>query len=582
MKSLSLSTVSRLLSLVRPYRIYFILALIALALGSGVNLAFPEIIRRVLNAGSLDNVSVHSKLLATGLLTLFAFQGLCFYFRIYYFGLVGQRVVTDLRANLFRSIVDREIDLFDHISAGDLVSRLINDTSLMQDAVSVKLSVLIRYSLQVLIGLGLMIYMSPRLTFSIVISLMVLVGLSMVLGKRLRVFSKQLQSELGTASSTAQEVFTGIKVVKAYAREQFSEEVFLRSNERINHAGLQRISLSAFFQSFVNFLMNGALVLVLLYGIFLASNDVMTFGDLTSFLLYGAIVAVSFAFAVSSYTELVQAVGGAERVFEFLDAAPQQNLGTSNIAKPVTQGIAFDRVSFAYPTRPEHLALEAASFCIPAGKTTAIVGASGSGKSTITNLLLRFYEPNDGSITLDGIPLSEISLIDLRQTITLIPQDATLFGLTIRENLLFGDAHATMEMMREAAAKAAILDKIESLPQGFESKLGQHGASLSGGEKQRLAIARGLLRNPEVLIMDESTSALDTENEQKVQQALQGLMQGRTSIIIAHRLSTIKNAQHIIVLESGSVVQEGDYEALTAKPGYFQDFVRLQERRNAA
>lgn len=556
--------------------------MVALGLGSAVNLAFPEIIRRILNDGSLSGPSLNPMLLGTILILLFAFQGFCFYFRSFYFGLIGQQIVTELRRTLFTSIMSREVELFDQTRSGDLVSRLMNDTALMQDAVSIKLSVLIRYSLQVFVGLGLMIYMSPHLTVAIVIALIVLVFLSMILAKRLRSYSKLLQAEVGKATSIAEDSFTGIRVVKAYAKERFIERIFHRANMQVNSVGLQRIALSSFFQSFVNFLMNATLVCVLLYGILLASHQTMTFGDLTSFLLYGAIVAVSFAFAATSYGELAQAVGGAERVFEFIDSIPAQTSSGTPLPSNITGKLEFKNVSFRYPTRPEMLVLDSVSFTIPPGKTTAFVGSSGSGKSTLTNLLLKFYSPASGTICIDNIDIQTLDEISLREHITLIPQDARLFALSIKDNLLFGDEHATLESLQEICKKASIYDFVESLPSKFETVLGQSGASVSGGERQRLAIARALLRKPSILIMDESTSALDSENELRVQQALEGLMKGRTTIIIAHRLSSIKNADHIVVLDSGCVVQEGSYHELVSKPGAFQDFVRIQEKRSAA
>lgn len=581
-RTFRVSTAARLLALIKPYTAIFVIAMFALAIGSAINLLFPEIIRRILNDPNFKIHLEHPWYIASVLVSLFAIQAICFYIRIYYFSIIGLRVVRSLRVRLFESLISQEIAVFDANRSGDFVSRISADTALMQDAVSVKLSVILRYSLQVIVGIFLMAYMSFTLTCAIIATLLVLVALSMVLGKRLKFYSKIQQVELGKATVLAEESFSAIRLVKAFSIEKFLSGIFARANDEVVLAGAKRSVISAFFQSFVNFLMNGSLVIILLYGIYLAAHKQLSYGDLTSFLLYGVIVAVSFSFAVACYGELLQALGGAERVFEYLDKAATSEGNDGVHIKNVTGAIKFQNVSFAYPARAEITALSRINCSFPAGKTTALIGNSGAGKSTLISLFLKFYAPSSGKILLDGIDIQTISTLSLRENIALVPQDARLFGLTIRENLSFVRETVSELALVDACKKARIYDFIQSLPLGFDTPLGDSALQISGGQRQRLAIARAILKDPRILILDEATSSLDSENEALVQEALQQLMQGRTTIIIAHRLSTTKSADHILVLDQGHILEEGDPSSLLSRNGPYREYVRLQELKVAS
>lgn len=567
----------RLIGLVRPYTGLFLTALIALALGSAVNLYIPELIRHVLNSESPQLALADPTTLAFQLVALFAFQGICFYVRIYCFGLVGQKTVTGLRQSVFTSIISRPIEAFDREKTGDLLSRLTSDVQSVQDAVSIKLSVIIRYTVQVIGGTVLMAILSPRLTAAILVALVFLVFFSMFLGKRLKVLSKTQQTELGSAAAVAEEAFMGIRVIKAFVKENVVSALFSRSNNRAYEAGVSRTSLSAFFQSFVSFLLNAFLVMVLLYGIALAARNMMSVGDLTSFFLYGVIVAVSFAFATGSYSELLQSLGALERCFELLDSDSESIEGRLLSDNDEALEIEFRNVSFAYPARPELKVLDSLSFVIPKGKTTALVGASGAGKSTVVQLVMKFYECSEGDIVFNNHSISHMSARSIRSSIAYVPQDSGIFGLSIAENLRLGAETATNEELERVLRAVQLWSLIESLPEGLNTFVGDKGVQLSGGQRQRLSIARALLKDPKLVILDEATSSLDSENEARVQDALKILMKGRTSLVIAHRLSTIKNASQVLVLANGALEQSGSYEELINIPGAFQTFAKLQE-----
>jgi ABC-type multidrug transport system fused ATPase/permease subunit len=578
-KKFSLSSLGILFTFIKPHRFKFTIAMIALGLGSGVNLLFPEIIRRVLNSPSWSDFSNHPSLLALILIGLFALQGLCFYVRILYFGIIGQRVVTDLRSQFFDSLIRSPIAEFDSHQTGDLVSRLMNDTSLIQEAVSIKLSVLIRYTLQIIVGVALMVWISWALTLAVLAALIILTFFSMFLAKKLRAFSKALQEQIGLASGLAEDAFSSIRVIRGFRREDFLSTSFQHLMERSFMIGLQRTSLSAFFQSFVNFLLNGCLVLVLLYGIFLTTQSKLQVGDLTAFLLYGAIVAVSFAFTTSCIAELAASIGGADRVLAFLqrhDASTrQQQLAPAPTQTTIDHApsVSFRAVSFQYPGRTEY-ALNDVSFDIPAGKKTALVGVSGAGKSTVVNLMLGFYQPTKGDILINGIPAHELA--DQDGVISFVPQDPRLLNLPLYETIRLGDESISDEVIRAALDAVHMTSVVEALPEGIQTKVGEGGTFLSGGQRQRVAIARALVRHAQVLILDEATASLDTKNEQFVHETLERLPHPMTQLVISHRLSTIKDADYVIVLAHGRVIQSGSFQELSNKEGFFREYIRLQ------
>jgi len=551
--------------------------------GSAINLAFPAILRYALNSDSLPKILSHPLLACGGLAALFAIQGISFYFRSLVFASIGQRAVADLRARLFNSLLLRPVEFFDLNRSGDLVSRLTADTVQIQDAVSIKLSVLIRYGLQVIVGIGLMLMLSPRMTVSLVIGLPVLVGISMVLGKRLKAVSKAQQKSLGIITTIADEVFSGTRLIKAFSRERSEALRFQSANQSALDLGIQRAGIASFFASFVNFLMNVFLVLVIFYGLTLVQASDLSVGDLTAFLMYAAIVAVSFAFLIGAYTEFVQAVGGSERVFELLQssndpskvlqALPPPNLPP--LSDPVR--VEFNNVAFSYPSRPDTPVLRGVSFTLEPGSFTALVGPSGAGKSSIVHLLLGFYPPQSGEILVDGDILCAATIDSVRAKLSYVPQDALLFGISLAENLRFGNPEATTPELEALCLELALGDLIRGLPEGLNTLPGDRAIQLSGGQKQRLALARALTRNPGLLMLDEATSSLDGETEQVIQKFLATRVKGKTMLVVAHRLSTVQHADQILVLDKGVIVQRGTHEVLSAAPGLYRSLVERQD-----
>ena len=569
----------RLVPLAAKHKAQFILAMLALGLASGINLLFPEIIRRVLNENGSSVFREHAISLGFALIGLFALQAICFYVRILCFGKIGLRVVTDIRKNLFKKIIQQPIEYFDKNSAADLVSCLMNDTALLQDAVSVKLSVLVRYTIQVLFGVGAMIWLSYSLSLAVIAGLLVLSGLSMILAKKLKYLSRQLQISIAACSTTASESIQGIKILRSFLRQNFAIGKFDSDSDVIEEFGISRTAVSAFFQSFVNFLMNACLVAVLVYGLHLTSIEKLSVGDLTSFLLYGVIVAVSFTFVISSYAELTSNLGGTERVFKILEsqAVSDDLIVSAKNNPPDGFGFKFDNVSFNYPSKPSVSTLIDCSFNIPDGKSTALVGVSGSGKSTILNLILGFYTVNSGKIYNGKYELNQVNINELRKKIGYVPQDSFMLDLSIRDAITLGDQLITDEMVIDSLKNVGLFDFIQSLPEGLNTLIGSNGNQISGGQRQRIAIARALVRKPEILILDEITSSLDPENEQQLVSLLgSDKFSQTTQIWVSHRLSSIKNVNHVVVFSDGRVIQEGSYSELINQPGMFQEFVKIQ------
>jgi ABC-type multidrug transport system fused ATPase/permease subunit len=567
-----------LIALTLKHRALLLLALVALGVGSGINLLLPAVLREFINGSPEFYFRDHAAQTAFILIGLFALQCLGFYYRSLLFNILGQRVVNSLRSNLFSTLIQKPIAFFDSNRSGDLVSRLSADTLLIQDAISIKLSVFVRYTFQVIVGIAMMLSISVKLTATILLILPPLIFSSVVLGKKLKQLSKEQQGALGATSSIAEEALGGARVIRAFNQEPRFIERYSHAVHALLAVAIRRASVASFFSSFVSFLMNSSIVAVLIYGISLVFNGGLSAGDLTAFMLYGMIVAVSFAFVSSGYTEFVNAVGAGERVFDLLEAE-KQVAPSSNSAErfQIKQSLDFNNVSFCYPSRSEVTVLESVTLTIEAGKTTALVGPSGSGKSTIVGLLLGFYPASSGSLSIDGSTLRAEDFISLRNSVALVPQEPQLFALSIAENLRLGKNTATDEQLRAACAQARILEFIDGLPKGFETEVGERGVLLSAGQKQRLAIARALLKEPELLILDEATSALDSENEHLVQEALETIMKERTVLVIAHRLSTVKTAHRLYVLEEGTVRESGTHSELIKRKGLYHQLVERQE-----
>lgn len=574
-----MSTVGmRVLGLCRGHTATLLVGFVALALGAGINLLFPYLIRKLLNEElglelSRDLLSVTLLLVA-----LFGLQALVFYVRHYAFQSVGYRVVSELRTLLYRSIMRQDVEFFDRSRVGDLLSRLSADCQLVQRAVTMNVSVALRYALQVLGGFVLMLVISVRLTLLIMVLLPVITVGAMFWGKRLRVLSRRMQEELSEANVVAEESVGAVRTVRVFAGERYEVGRYDAAVTRSLDAGLERTKVAAMFSSVMVFILHSTIAIVVAYGATLVLRADLSIGDLTSFLFYCVIVAVSFGFLINVWDEFLQAVGAAERIFEIVDSEPKIVAPETPVALPSDGPVSvrFEQVTFAYPTRPELPVLMDLSFEIPAGKTLALVGPSGSGKSTIAALLPRFYDPQLGKIRFSGIDVRSLALDELRSRISFVAQQPQVFSVSIEENIRYGRLDATSAEIEEAARAANIHSFIETLPERYATKVGDRGVQLSGGERQRVAIARALLKDPDVLVLDEATSALDSENEHLVQQALQNLMRGRTTLVIAHRLATVQHADIVLVIRDGKIAQSGTHQSLLNEPGLYQTLVQHQ------
>jgi subfamily B ATP-binding cassette protein MsbA len=573
------SSIVRLVQLLRPYRLKFVCALLALFIGSAINLVFPEVIRRALDPEVFPLLLDKLHLLMGALGVLFAVQGVAFFIRSYLFGMVGQQVFHDVRGGLFRAIVSKDIRFFDRNRSGELASRINSDAALVQEAVSTKLSVILRYGLQVVLGVALMLWMSWRMTAAIVMSVLVMMAVSAAFLGKLKRASRSYQSALARLTAFASECFSGAKVMRALAAESDARRKFTAINRDVLECGKRRTSIAAAFSSGASAVLNLLLLAVLWYGIHLVLIKELPLNDLAAFVLYGAIVAVSFSFLVSAYVELMQSLGGLERVFELLEGiteADSTQQGTQVERHTVPLSVELQEVSFSYPDRADVRVVDCVSLSLLPGKTTALVGPSGSGKSSIVQLLLSFYSPDSGEIMIEDRSLSSLSESEIRSSVAWVPQEPHLFGFSIYENLVFGNRTCTSEEILETALKWEFLDFVRALPEGIHTTLGEHGTQLSGGQRQRIAIARAMLRKPRLLILDEATSGLDSESEARVLATIRAWLPNCTVLLISHRLATVQGADVTYVMHEGRILQHGTHEELRRAEGLYKQYATRQ------
>ncbi len=575
-----------LLNLARPQAPTFIAGMVALAIGSAINLILPELVRRTLDPERFEWVTSNLATVALGLSALFIVQGVAFFIRSYLLGLVGQRVYAELRERLFRAVLARDIAFFDKNRASDLAARISSDAALVQEAVSVKLSVLIRYGLQVVLGIILMLFMSWKLTAAIVASVAILVSVSLLFVSALRAASRRYQDALARFTSLASEAFSGVKIVRVLAaQEQVIKSAAISNSEALLN-GERRVLWGAGFSSGASALLNLLLLCVAWYGVTLVMGGVLPLNELAAFVLYGALVAVSFSFLLGAYGDLMQGLGGLERVVQLVENGELEvaNDDHERLTKKDPLGVsptlgahvACRGVTFSYSGRSDQVALQGLSCVLAPGSCTAFVGPSGSGKSSLVQLICKLYHPQTGEITLNDVALNKLPDSIIRQQIAWVPQEATLFGFTVLENLLLGNP----QLLRDEALKILntweFLDFVQTLEFGFDTPLGEHGTLLSGGQRQRLAIARALLRKPALLILDEATSGLDSETETQVNRVIRRHLPKATLMVISHRLATVKNADMIYVLSEGRVLESGTHNQLISKAGLYRQYVELQ------
>ena len=574
-KSLS---IRRLLALARPEARTLVIGTFFLLISSGLSLSFPAIIGQLVDAVDQGGGRAAIDRLVGILMVVFAVMGLATAMRAYLFTVAGERVVMRLRQTLFTSLVGQEVGFFDANRTGELTNRLASDTTVLQNTVTVNVSMGLRYLLSVLGAITILMWQSWRLTLLMLAVVPVVALGAAFYGRALRRISKQVQDALAVATAVAEESLSGIRTVRAFAREQAESTRYAEAVNVSYELARRRAALGATFQGVVSFAGYSAIGIVLWYGGLLLLEGQMTMGDLTSFLLYTFTVAFSLAALSGLYEDFSRSIGASSRVFELIDRQPQVASGALRLEE-VKGAVALEDVRFAYPTRPDAPVLQGMTFNIQQGEVVALVGPSGSGKSTVAALLSRFYDPQQGRLTLDGEPLETLDADWLREQVGVVSQEPILFATSIFDNIRYGQLAATREDIIAAARAANAHEFITAFPEGYDTMVGERGVRLSGGQKQRVAIARAILKDPRVLVLDEATSALDAESEHLVQEALERLMSGRSTMIIAHRLSTVRDADRVLVLSDGQIVQAGPHDELIKEDGLYR---RLVERQFAA
>lgn len=561
----------------RPYRGMIFAALGALTLTAGVSLSLPLAVRRVVDNFRITDAALLNQYFTAAMImaALLAFgTGL----RYALVTKLGERVVADIRKAVFDRIIGMSPAFFERIMTGEVLSRITTDTTLIQSVLGSSASVALRNLLIFLGGLVLMLLTSAKLTALVLLIVPAVIVPILFLGRRLRAISKENQDWIAASSGNAGEALGAVQTVQAFTHEDRSRQHFSEMTETSYEVSKRRIQTRAWLTVIVIFLVFSGVVGVLWIG----ANDVrfgsMSEGALVQFVIYAVMVAGSVAALSEIWSELQRAAGATERLVELLQAddSVRDPVQAQTLAEPVRGELTFDNVSFTYPSRPDTSALDQVNLTIQPGETVAFVGPSGAGKTTIIQMIQRFYDPQSGEVRLDGVPLTALMRDAFRRHIALVPQDPIIFAATARDNIRFGHPDATDAEVEAAAKAAAAHEFIMNLPEGYDAYVGERGVMLSGGQKQRIAIARAILRDAPVLLLDEATSALDAESERLVQAAFDDLSRDRTTIVVAHRLATVKKADRIVVMDQGRIVAVGSHESLVAEGGLYARLARLQ------
>ena len=576
-KSKNMRALSALWPFMMPYRALMAAALAALILTAVVSLTLPLAVRRVVDnfEGGESALLDQYFAAALGIATLLAFgTGL----RYALVTRLGERVVADIRMAVFDRVIGMSPAFYERIMTGEVLSRITTDTTLILSVLGSSVSIALRNILIFLGGLALMLVTSAKLTGLALLLVPAVIVPILILGRRLRVLSRENQDWIAESSGNASETLSAVQTVQAFTHEVENRDAFAEVTERSFDAARRRIWTRALMTVIVIFLTFTGIVGILWIGANSVRSGDMSVGTLVQFVIYAIMVAGSVAALSEIWGELQRAAGATERLVELLESIDTVSDPEAPVSVPVpTAGrITFEEVSFRYPSRPKVAALDHVSLDIQPGETVAFVGPSGAGKTTIIQLILRFYDPASGRILLDGVDLADMARDDFRRHIALVPQDPVIFAASARENIRFGRPDATDAEVEAAAKAAAAHDFITALPEGYDSYVGERGVMLSGGQKQRIAIARAILRDAPVLLLDEATSALDAESERAVQHAVDELSAGRTTLIVAHRLATVKKADRIVVLDQGRIVAMGAHDALVAEDGLYARLARLQ------
>ncbi len=576
-KSKQIGVLGALWPFLQPYRILVFGALLALVLTAAISLVLPLAVRRVVDNFEVGSSDVLDQYFAAALgIALLLALGTALRYALV--TRLGERVVADLRIAVFDRVIGMSPAFFERIMTGEVLSRITTDTTLILSVIGSSISIALRNVLIFIGGLVLMLFTSPKLTLLVLLLVPAVVVPILVLGRRLRKLSRENQDWIAASSGNASEALLSVQTVQAFTHEAQSRGAFTDVTEKSFDAARRRVTTRAVMTAIVIFLVFSGVVGVLWIGAWDVRSGLMSTGSLVQFVIYSVMVAGAVGALSEIWGELQRAAGATERLIELLNAddTVTDPGAPASLSSPVRGEITFSGVQFTYPARPDAQALHDVNLTIAPGETVALVGPSGAGKTTIIQLIQRFYDPDAGHIALDGVPLDRMARTEFRRQIALVPQDPVIFATSARENIRFGRPGATDAEIEAAAQAAAAHDFISALPDGYDTYVGERGVMLSGGQKQRIAIARAILRDAPVLLLDEATSALDAESERAVQRAVDQLSQDRTTVIVAHRLATVKKADRIIVMDQGQIVAQGTHDALVAEGGLYARLARLQ------
>jgi ATP-binding cassette subfamily B protein len=568
---------ARLARFLLPYRLRVAAAIVALLVAAACVLAFGQGLRTVIDHGfaSADRSVLDRALL--GVILLSVVLATATYARFYLMMSIGERVVADIRRAVFDHILKFSPGYFESVRTGEVISRLTNDTTLLQAVIGYGFSLAVRNSLLLAGALVMLAWTNLKLTLIIVCLGPLVVLPVLLLGRRVRKLSRSGQDRVADVSIYIDEALHEIRTVQAYTHEEHARRAFGERVESTYATGINRIATKGLLIALVMLIMFGGVGFILWIG----GSDVLTgklsAGNLSAFVFYSAVAAGSVAAVSEVMGELQRAAGATERLMELLEAQPEIVAPAVPTAPPqAVRSLEFDAVSFAYPSRANTLALENFTLRVAQGERVALVGPSGAGKSTVFALLLRFYDPQRGAVRIDGLDVRSMDPVALRRLVAVVPQEPVIFAASVLENVRYGRPQATLEEVRNACEQAHALEFVERLPQTFDTQLGERGVTLSGGQRQRISIARALLADRPILLLDEATSSLDAASERMVQQGLEALARGRTTLVIAHRLATVQHASRIIVLDRGAIVAEGTHPELMRQGGLYANLATLQ------